>query len=231
MNKGKFFASLSEAGDFLNKAGVLKEKNIVNLQKSSRNKFSDEFKRLSREENYQKLYQRGIEYNEYDYLLTDYSFLQFSADEMSGCVRMAYYPNPNVIESYEKYLEKEWGSTIEEVGDTYREFYEKYNEDQVLQRQVTPLRYDWDVKEYIEAVHSASHLHFGSKGIRINCRYLLTPLAFVSLVVHLYYYSKWKEIILKETCLSPVIASIKTQCELIEKEYFSERDKKYFYLT
>lgn len=231
MNKGKFFISLSEAGDFLDKAGILREKNIVNLQKNSENKFSDVFKKLSREESYQPLYQRGIEYNEYDFLLADYSFLQFSMEELSGSVRMAYYPNPNIIESYEKYLEKEWDSTVEEVGDTYREFYEKYNDDEAPQRQVTPLRYDCDVKEYIEVIHSASHLHFGSQGVRVNCRYLLTPLAFVTLIVDLYYYSCWKEILLKETCLSPVVFSVKKQCDLIKKEYFSEKDKEYFYLT
>lgn len=230
MNKGKYFDSVDRAYGFLKRLNLVKEKNVARIGQCHSDKFSKTFKKLSQKAMYGDLYKKGIEDNEYDLLLTDYSFLQFSFDEKEGVVRYAYYPNPNQFKTYDEFLNLEFESSETEVGDSYRDVYEQYVEEQTELEHVTQMRYDFDIDLYEEMIHSAAHFHFGGEDIRVSCDKILTPLSFVMLVVHYYYLPKWKEVIGDEGIRDTVL-NVKSQCECIQDEYFSSDERNYFYVV
>lgn len=118
MNRGKYLDSVDKAHQFLNSLSLVKEKNVAKIRRWDSDKFSRSFKKLSQKGRYVEVYKTGIQYNEYDILLTDFSFLQFSFDEDEKIVRYAYYPNPNKFKSYEEFLDRELEASLDEVGDT-----------------------------------------------------------------------------------------------------------------
>lgn len=229
MNKGKYFDSVNKAYSFLKHMSLVKEKNVAKMDQCSSDKFSKIFKKMSKKERYIEIYKKGIEDNEYDILLIDSSFIQFSFDEEPGIIRYAYYPNPNQVKSYEEFLNKELESCVEEVGDTCRDLYEQYVEEQAELIQVTSFRYDYNTELYDDMVHSAAHFHFGGEDIRVPCDRVLTPFSFVILVIHYYYGSKWKESVRDEKILLEIL-NAKGQCEPVIKKYFSQKEQKYFYV-
>lgn len=194
MNEGAYFESINKSCTFLKDLGILQKINYNNIKKSSIKKYSKAFVEYSRAGIYVEVYRCAMENDDYDILLCDGSFFQFSYDPKGNSenVRYAYYPSLCQV-SYEYFLEEELDSSYEEVGDEFLEIYQQY----VIEKEptnVTPIRYDYSDEIYSEIVHSASHIHFGfEENIRVPINKKIKPLLFIKLVVEYFFYEKWKK--------------------------------------
>jgi hypothetical protein len=62
---------------------------------------STEFKKMSRRAtSYQELYNEGVKFQDFNIMLADNSFFQFTENEAYKDVRLAYYPNPYKFVEY-----------------------------------------------------------------------------------------------------------------------------------
>ena len=228
MNEGAFFDSLNKCNSFLKGLKVLHKVNYINIKKSSIQKYSKEFIETCRNKSYEEIYRCAIENDDFDFLLKDGSFFQFSIDINGNNenVRLAYYPSLCQI-SYDQFLKEELDVEYEDVGDEYIEFYHQFIIEHIPNA-VTPLRYDYNDQIYTEMIHSAAHLHFGyEENIRIPINRKLKPLLFVKLVTEYYFYEQWKKLLVdgKEGLLY-----IDSDFEEIKVEYFSSDDQRIPYL-
>lgn len=240
MNKGKFRAGMEEAHIFLKKLALVREKNVEMMRYCESSKYSDELKKLSRKNDYRELYQYAIAYNQYDILLKDFSFLQFSFDNDSNVIRMAYFPSPDIVITYEEYLEQNISSDNTAGTDDVelfrqnqwrREEYENYLESQEAWNPVTALRYDYSESEYNGLIHSVSHFHFGqNESIRVPMDKILTPYAFAVCVVSYYYYDVWKNGLSSDEDFERKIITVKQKCGKVSAAYFSEEERRYFHV-
>lgn len=152
---------------------------------------------LEQDGDYRKLYQLAIANKDYDILLKDYSFFQFSCEsDVNNKIvkyRYAYYEAPSEFPTYEEFL-NELGFSYEECGEDFFSDYEQVVDEAKIKNTVTPLRYDYDENLHEPPVHSISHLHLGFQNeIRVPIKYILTPHAFVSFVIRHIYWKQWKK--------------------------------------
>lgn len=217
---------------FLNSLSLVKEKNIVKMKLCDSSKYSNAYKQLAKKGNYLEIYKYGIAYNEYDLLLKDYAFFQYSYDEVNGMIRLSFQPNPNIVKSYEEFLKQEFDCSYKDVGDNFLELYENFIDEQMDFQVVTPVRYDYDVDLYEDMIHSASHIHIGTeKNLRIATNKIFTPLGFTVLIVHNFYYPVWKEQMSQDLNFKDKILTAKKQCPEVAEQYFSTYEKQYFYIN
>jgi hypothetical protein len=241
MNKAIFISSFNEVKSFLNEIDLLKQKGVKVIYSDG---VSDEFKSLSLDSDYLKTYKTAIQNFDYDFLLKDDSFFQFSFDEALEAgipsIRYAYFQNPNQFKSYEDFLDLlRQQNIIEEetnleIGDTLFNDYEQFLIEQQLNSNATSVRFDVDMKGYRPMIHSTSHVHFGHNNmIRVPCNKFITPLNFVVFVLkHIYYY-EWKEIVSNEhVVLNKYINTSKVSCSELPLECWNhEIEANELYLT
>lgn len=233
MNKGKFRAGMEEAYRFLDGLSIVRTKNINNFSQCESCKFSAKIKKMAKQDDYIDLYQHAIAFNEYDILMKDFSFFQFSFDADSYVIRMAYYPSPDVITTFKEYMDSfDNRKILWEEEQRYREEYENYIDSQNYKSTTVPLRYDYSEKEYQGLVHSAAHLHFGQmETIRVTCAHVFSPLSFAVIVVNYYYYSIWKERIKLDKEFKHTVLSVKKQCAYVDTGYLSPEEQGYFLIS
>lgn len=78
MNSGKFVDSIRHAKDFLRDLNLLKEADSTNMKTCSPFKFSEDFRKSNPKTEYKQTYIIGIENGDFDFMLNDNSFLQYS---------------------------------------------------------------------------------------------------------------------------------------------------------
>ena len=233
MNEISFLHNVKECKKYLEDWDLLKRTNTQNIYRASNSKYSYEFINLARGDNYAPMYRCAIENDDYDYLLNDGSFFQFSYDvcprEKHEVIRLAFYPS--IYEyTYEDFLVKELDKRIDECDSDYHDVYQQFisEQDPVIK---TVFRYDYDVSLYKKQIHSAAHIHFGNEeGIRIPINSQLRPSAFVKMAIEYYYPNKWKEMVSAD--YSDIwISSVDT--DILEKCLFDDKDEKvpYYYLV
>ncbi len=218
----RFCSEILLKADFLAQAGV---------QESL--KPSKDFKISSMKEvHYEKIYEIGIKKQDFNILLADYSFFQFSKNNSLGSLRLAYYPNPkkflmfdgkvyDFLELCEKYSFEEAQQIIDES--------EPLNE-------IPPIRYDFDTFSHCENHHPAAHLHIGS---RVENRWpvekILSPSVFLLKILFLYYRDFWldnfEHKILDSKCLDELYIQEISKCSSVPNEYFSKKEKVRLYLS
>lgn len=194
MNEAAFLDNLNKCGMYLKKLELLKRENLINTKRSSYRKFSVDFVECSRKEPYFNVYRCALENDDYDFLLIDGSFFQFSIDFEAGDenVRMAYYPSICNIQ-YSDFLYDQFGVTEDMVGAEFMELYHLFLIEQSPQN-VTPVRYDYNVNLYEEKIHSAAHIHFGyEENLRIPIDKQLRPVLFAKIIVEYFFYDLWKK--------------------------------------
>ena len=81
MTRGAFTSSVTSAEQLLKKISLFKSKGVKDLGLTS-----DEFKNISLKGNYFDTYQAAIRNLDYDILLNDDSFLQFSFTELKNTI-------------------------------------------------------------------------------------------------------------------------------------------------
>ncbi|MCA2846922.1 MAG: DUF2290 domain-containing protein [Pseudanabaena sp. M135S2SP2A07QC] len=215
----------------LKESNLLLEENYSKDLNFSSSKFSSDFFEVCQGNNYRKIHEIALINKDYDFLLKDYSFLQFSGDFNSSedVYRYAYYEVPTIFPSYEEYLASN-DLSYDECGDLFRQDYEQVADEGKLNNSVMPIRYDYDSKYYNPPNHSISHFHFGFRNqIRLPVNKLVTPHAFVSFVIRHIYWEKWKNLI-KDPNFHPTYY-VKSTCRNLDSTKFSSEEEKDFYLT
>lgn len=221
MTISQFEASLSESRKLLAELGFLKMKGIKSVSKDG---VSPEFQRASLKDDYPRMYSIGKKHFDFDILLPDESFFQFSYDASSATqlpdIRYAFFQNPAYYKTYEEYIEQLRADgvieneTAEEIGGMLLEEYDQFLLESQLNAASTMIRYDVDSLRHSPLIHSIAHFHIGhNTDIRIPCNKVLTPMKFVLFVLkHIYYY-QWKEFIEnKNTHLVTALGSAKNYC-------------------
>ncbi len=198
MNNALFIMSIKEASDICKECGVLKNHLKSNADRKVRmtqiNKFED-YKKFATE-----LQMKG----EYDILLDDDSLFQFEGNlnkeiEVNGkkekydYYKYLFVQSPNRRLTFNEYMDGIDRTDPDYNEELYREMFEN---DSVLGDNLFPfyVRYDVDMKGYKPNSHSYAHLHIGLKeGYRMPVSLILTPKAFVCMVLKLVYPSQWDE--------------------------------------
>lgn len=131
----------------------------------------------------------------YNFLLTDYSYFQFSWSA-ENCVRYAYYPNPYITGRDELAgisTIKRWHELLEAELISFEE-YLALLKDSKPEVRIPLIRYENAPSEYVALEHPCSHFHIGHHGEnRWALSRALTPNAFTLLLCKLYYSRAWND--------------------------------------
>jgi hypothetical protein len=187
---------------------------------------------LSDERSYITVYLSGINLSHYNFLLTDYSYFQFSWSP-SDSVRYAYYPNPFEGSGADF---KRWRELVESDLITQDE-YLSILRDARLDPRVPLLRYEYAPDQYKQLHHPCSHLHIGHQADnRWALNRLLTPRAFTLLILKHYYGAVWRDIGRDESdecgnSFETALIDEKTNCRPIRDALFSALEARSFFLS
>jgi len=193
------------------------------------NKFSDEFFKMTKGINYDETCKTALENADYDILLSDYSFFQFSCSKNVNNIRYAFYEHPRDIKSYEKFV-RDIGFSLKETGEELYDEYEQYVDEARLKKSITPIRYDYNIDLYEELKHPSSHFHVGFENeIRIPVSNIITPQAFLGFIIRHIYRDKWIKA-LDNGRFYNYYERIKNSCSELDENYFTQEEKKLFYL-
>ncbi|UDF29550.1 UNVERIFIED_ORG: DUF2290 domain-containing protein [Roseateles sp. XES5] len=183
--------------------------------------------------NYESIYLVGLANVDYNLLLRDYSYLQFSIREEAQ-VRYAYYPNPFLGASPAAIAElDELRIYVDEGALTLEEYLVKVSE---LRKSQHPplLRYENAPDQYAEFSHPCSHFHLGHHDEnRWAIQRVLTPLAFTMLVARQFYAEAWfsnAAISLFGKSQSPdkYLAETKLDCRILPDDRFTKDEAMLF---
>jgi len=238
MNLVSFRISLVEVSKLLTDIGFFRMKGIKSINDDG---VSAEFKNVCQQLDYLKIYKVAVQNFDFDLLLFDESFFQFSLTVINDLVevRYAFFQNPITYKSYEEYIEilREDGiisdETDEEIGDAFFEDYQQFISEQQINVASTTIRYDVDYNNYKPLVHSLSHIHIGNYNhIRIPCNKFITPLKFVLFILKHVYYKQWKNFIEGENAIiSKALLEAKEKCSTIEEVYWTDLEKLEMFLS
>ena len=185
-------------------------------------------------DDYELIYKTAMKHLDYDFLLEDDSFFQFSAIKgktnlEDGKLRYAYYPNPREYSTYLEFL-SENNLNYDECGDCFCEEYYQYISEAKLKNAITPIRYDYDFSEYDSKKHPISHLHIGmEQTVRMPIARFITPQEFVILVIRNIYFEKWTKILDSEAYIK-ILKKSKKDNNLLKDEYFKPSEKRHLFL-
>ncbi|MEK5024523.1 DUF2290 domain-containing protein [Paenibacillus sp. FSL M7-1046] len=229
MNKASILKSINDAKNLLSESDLLKDVNKSRKFTLDFGKYSREFMEVFQSDNYDEIYKKAMKNMDFDFLLIDDSFFQFSCTSEEdtideGNLRYAYFENPRKYDTYEEFLAK-CGFSYEECGEEFYFEYEQEIAEAKLKDSVTPIRYDYDYGLYTPIEHSISHFHFGhNNNIRVATSKILTPTKFVSFVMRNMYTKKWMQAFTNEkfktTCLTA-----RQACHPIDERFFTEDEK------
>jgi hypothetical protein len=190
---------------------------------------SDEFRELALTSttSYRDLYLCGLRNSEYNFLLSDYAYLQFNFTGKQH-YRFAYYPNPFVSA-------KDDARALDESvqgGVISFEEYSSLLSDQPYEVTKPLIRFDLDCGAYVRLMHPAAHFHIGMHGENRwpVCRQL-TPRSFALLVAKLYYGTEWAHGVLRhekdgfENRFDRYLVAEKADSQLLGKDLFHEHEK------
>jgi hypothetical protein len=235
MNNGAIVDGINKSKVILKKAEILfTENHSYPAEYLSPSKFSEEFFRISQEKSYDDIHRTALEKGDYDILLHDYAFFQFSKDE-AGVIRYAYYQSSREIITYEDFMKQYGFNEVDFLLDPYEEkpFYRDYEQlisEAKISNSVTPVRYDYNTMQYTKITHPTSHIHIGHENqVRIPLSIILTPQAFVCFVIRHIYYNQWK-IAMDNPEFVELFLSAKGACIRIDTEFFDEDEKRDLHL-
>lgn len=194
---GKFVTSINDAGI------VLKEFELLRGKNQAWRKASEDFLKVSKQDDYKLMYDTAVNHMDYNLILKDGSIFQFEK-EANDDLRYAFIQTPYNYISFNDFLlsfndEKDIPTDFEELQQLkilYENDYEQMLAEQGCNSRVSYFRYDVDSVRYMPNIHSYAHLHVGiDNDIRIPCATILTPAAFVVFVIKQTYKDSW------ESCL------------------------------
>ena len=148
-------------------------------------------KSLDPDTNYEQLYLCGLKNSDYNILLVDYAYFQFSFSGQSS-FRFAYYPNPFLGASEIAISElNEKVAYVEEGLIDVDEYLHSISE--LRYSQHPPMvRYENDPCNYVELDHPCSHFHIGHHSDnRWPVSRVLSPAAFSLIILKMFYREFW----------------------------------------
>lgn len=156
-------------------------------------KASAEFKKISRQaQRYHQIYDSGSKNQDFNIMLKDHSFFQFTEKIEQKDIRLAYYPNPYSFIEYQNDV-KTAESMLANGELTPTEFEQLISEGN-LTFDIPIIRYDLSAEQYCPKYHPAAHLHVGFRAEnRWPVNRILSPFAFFLKILFLYYPHTWKE--------------------------------------
>ncbi len=199
-------------------------------------KASEDFIEIARSNvaSYEEIYLCGLSGGQYNLLLSDYAFLQFSGYD-DDSLRYAYYPNPFLGTSREAISEvTDLRTFVEEGIIDMDEFLHRVSE--IRYTQHPPLvRYENSSDQYKDDLtHPCSHFHFGHHADnRWPVRRVLTPGAFALLIFKYFYADEWaKGRTVPGGCggisLDEALIAAKQDCRILPYQLFSENAAQQF---
>ena len=230
MNIASIRASLDDARCILKQAGVFKDYNKSRKLTLDVMKFSEEFIKNSQLEDYDLIHKTAMRNSDYDFLLNDDSFFQFSCvneggNLEKGIIRYAFYENPRVYPTYEEFLVLN-GFSYEDCGEEFYMDFEQEIEEAKLKKNVTPIRYDYDHRFFKPVEHSISHIHIGhNNDIRISTSTILNPAKFVSFVLRNVYPKIWNNAFMNDEAFKELCLSSRRSCHQVNENYFEDDEK------
>ena len=147
---------------------------------------------------YEEIYLTGLEQQNYNLILNDFSYFQFNFKEKENqgkgynrpYARYAFYPNP--FEQKEEGLEEifKW---YKENEISFEEYSQALSESKPLFKNV-PIRYDLSYRQYKQLYHPTAHFHFSlAENSRISTDKVFSPLSFTMMIINMYYLDAWTE--------------------------------------
>lgn len=196
---------------------------------------SPEFAKLSIKEDtrYEDLYLLGLKHSQYNILLKDYSYFQFSM-RSSANLRFAYYPNPFLGASKQALSELNEQLEYVEEGIIDLDDYLHGISELRYSQHPPPVRYENAPSQYVAFRHPCSHLHFGHHpGNRWAVRRVLTPAAFGLLIMKQFYSVFWYEageINVSGSLLSldQALVENRQDCRILPEDFFSPDEERQF---
>lgn len=160
--------------------------------------YSEEFRKVSRKNNHIEIYNVIRNNLDYEIVLFDDSFFQFSWDQ--NYLRFSFIENPSFRHTKNDYLnilfpeENFYELSEEEINEIINENeFEQFLNEQEINSNLIYIRYDFDKNGYKPLLHSCSHIHIGLReNLRIPSSIVLTPLEFVLFCIKQCYYDKYK---------------------------------------
>jgi hypothetical protein len=199
-------------------------------------KASDEFKEiaLSSTATYEEVYLYGLSGGQYNILLADYSYLQFSRHDENS-LRYAYYPNPFLGASQNAISDLAALRTFVDEGVIDMDDF-LHSVSEIRYTQHPPLvRYENATDQYKDLVHPCSHLHLGHHSEnRWPVRRILTPGAFTLILLKHFYTNLWTNGASipageGEISLDEALIAAKQDCRILPDDLFSAQAARQFY--
>jgi len=180
---------------------------------------------------YEQLYLVGLRRSHYNFILSDFSYFQFSLEENS--IRCAYLPNP--FRALDNLDADELESMVAEGTLSFDEYADLVAESLVTIK-IPPIRYEFSPNQYREILHPCSHFHIGYQGEnRWPVARKLTPLAFTLLIVRAYYPADWStfEDHADEffNRLNQEIVNERINCRKLDNTQFSQKERRLFHFV
>lgn len=177
-----FQQSIEESLDYLLKLNQLKQAfNNKSLE------VSKQYKKASlTEKSYKKIYDIAVENFDFNVMLNDGAFFQFTEFGEDKELRLAYHPSPYQYVEYAGH-EKAALSLLESEDITLEE-YEQLLIEEIFTYDIPPIRYDLSFSQYKEQTHPTAHMHVGFfSENRWPVRRVLNPFTFVLFILKTYY--------------------------------------------
>lgn len=199
-------------------------------------KVSDKFVEaaLSSTAIYEDVYLSGLQNSDYNILLADYAYFQFSM-RPAEVVRFAYYPNPFLGASKEAVQDLSGLKELMVEGTIDLEEY-LHHISEIRNSQHPPLvRYENAPSDYKELKHPCSHMHFGHHPQnRWPVKRKLTPQAFALLIMKTFYASFWEgceklKINKVEYSLDELFSKARQECSPLPSNFFSAAEEAQFH--
>lgn len=176
---------------------------------------------------YRDLFLCGLRNSDYNFLFSDYAYLQFTFTEKQH-YRFAYYPNPFVSSEN---TARELDEMVHEGLINFEE-YSNIVSDHSYEITKPLIRFELDCAAYVRLTHPAAHFHIGmhAENRWPVCR-RLTPRGFSLLLVKLYYGSEWANGLLAHETdgfmnrFDRYLVKEKSACELLNAGLFHEQER------
>jgi len=137
---------------------------------------------------YRDLYLCGLQNVDYNFLLKDYAFLQFTHFQ-NDHYRCTYYPNP--FSGIGDALNDELEAAVTDGTLSFEE-YSQYLSEQPYEVRIPIIRFELDHDAYVMLRHPAAHFRIGMHTEnRWPVSRELTPRSFTLLLAKLYYFEAW----------------------------------------
>jgi hypothetical protein len=235
MNLSKFNISLKESISLFKSLDIFKD-----VGKKPVGQYSDELKKISKQNRHREFYQCAIKNIDYEIILKDDSIFQFSYNEKE--LRYAYIQNPSIFISREEYLEhlftkedllemedNELQGLLKGINDFE---YEQFLNEQEMNLGANYIRYDATEQGYQPLLHSYSHIHIGNnQDLRIPSSKILTPLIFSKLSIKNSYYGIWKDYYNQNPSFKNEIKIAKNKCTSLPTNKWKVLEENELFLT